>query len=605
MSYVGSGIQDRMQAYEVADKQHWQRMQTLSGVESKEIIEIPPGYKCMFCEVQPLSTSRATWRLPFGHFGEKDEANKELREKILKRDNYTCCDCALRLPRHMEVRHLDEDHSNNEPSNLKCVCPFCHMRDHLGPTGFAQAAYVVGSSRISQAQLNVIVLLCWYITDRVADPDDLRVTREAEEDAELALSKAADRLLNELYTFGIRWTESLSKAAIDPFTFGTILSRFRYEVMEDEEPKPGAAKGGQKLKEVLKKSSDQTDGYKNRSASFSTLALLPRREAFQRQCKDWFNYLDGLRPVSVWEKGFESFLSRNDLEDEKAIYEIISAWNKVVGAERNGTFTPILPPFNKAKAEEVKVADPSPPETLKNQAALNIGAAASVAAVSTTEEVVKNDSKAEKPTRTTQDAKKSNTLADALDANEKAHTERSEGSISEPKTPLLFDLTAAVEKAEADPVQPVEPDTPSLFGASSPESTEAEPPPVNAQTEAPETPSLFDFATEITAPSHAASDTSPVNGLEAEASEPQTPSLLNPLESSSAPQTQAAAVQEPPQSAWGASGWGDSGWSDTTQSSTPQDHSPPEPEPEDDFGGDFVEEGESSGGQGDDDLPSF
>ena len=46
-----------------------------------------------------------------------------LRQQILQRDHYTCQACRRY---GNEVDHRDGDDSNQDPSNLQCLCKPCH-----------------------------------------------------------------------------------------------------------------------------------------------------------------------------------------------------------------------------------------------------------------------------------------------------------------------------------------------------------------------------------------------------------------------------------------------------------------------------------------------
>lgn len=389
MTYVGDKPLDMAEAFKTATEQHWERVEKMSNIERASKAPIPEGYKCLFCGVMPLSTSHATWRLPFGHFSEADHKNAQLREEILKRDDYTCCDCSLKLPRHMEVRHLDEDHTNNDPSNLVCVCPFCHMRDHLGPTGFAMAATVIGSTRIPQALINVQVLVCWYILSRIQDTEDIRDLKESEtDDAKIRLLKAARYLLSDLQTAGSRWVDSLSKAATDPYTFGTLLTKLRYEEVELLSSDKPNAKPTYEVKKVLHDSKDSTQMYKDRAVTFSALSLLPRQEAFKRQCQDWFAYFDAKKSIDSWAKGMEVFLKRHELDDVAQLCQLIKEWNKVAIQEHSGN--PTLPKKPRSLVQENQTETQSESRAdIEPAAKKNLASAApAVAAVAVTTQAV-------------------------------------------------------------------------------------------------------------------------------------------------------------------------------------------------------------------------
>ena len=51
----------------------------------------------------------------------------------MKAANYTCQNCGYDKDRRMlDLHHLDENHRNNEWSNLRCLCVWCHVGHHRG-----------------------------------------------------------------------------------------------------------------------------------------------------------------------------------------------------------------------------------------------------------------------------------------------------------------------------------------------------------------------------------------------------------------------------------------------------------------------------------------
>ena len=267
------------------------------------------AYKCPHCGIMPLSTSRATWRLPFGHFSEADPSNLGTRAAILARDQNTCVDCGLCLPRHMEVRHLDEDHTNNDPSNLVCVCPFCHMRDHLGPTAIASAAHVHAFDHLSQATVNRLTLLQWYLSSKSV-ASDLR-TKDAPIADQVSLHDLIvyfGSLTEKLTMLGNRWCTAYSdanSADADPYMFGKALMKLRYQEML-----PGKTPGTPlRLRNFnVLETHQQTDAYAKRSVPHAMFVLTPRKEAFAKQSRDWFAHFDQTRPIKSWSHGAQSLL---------------------------------------------------------------------------------------------------------------------------------------------------------------------------------------------------------------------------------------------------------------------------------------------------------
>ena len=53
----------------------------------------------------------------------------EIRPRIIKRDNYSCCKCGANLysyRKYLHVHHIDSDKANNNDSNLESLCIKCH-----------------------------------------------------------------------------------------------------------------------------------------------------------------------------------------------------------------------------------------------------------------------------------------------------------------------------------------------------------------------------------------------------------------------------------------------------------------------------------------------
>lgn len=61
-----------------------------------------------------------------------DVAFRAQRKGALERAQYRCIFCGFRSKSSNEVHHLDDNHHNNDPSNLACVCKLCHPYHHVG-----------------------------------------------------------------------------------------------------------------------------------------------------------------------------------------------------------------------------------------------------------------------------------------------------------------------------------------------------------------------------------------------------------------------------------------------------------------------------------------
>ncbi len=62
------------------------------------------------------------------------EFNKELKEKVRKRDNYTCQECdktEKELKKKLCVHHIDYNKKNNKENNLISLCKKCHSKTNF------------------------------------------------------------------------------------------------------------------------------------------------------------------------------------------------------------------------------------------------------------------------------------------------------------------------------------------------------------------------------------------------------------------------------------------------------------------------------------------
>lgn len=104
-----------------------------------------------------LSATRASWSVSTNHGTESDKDKrlpKELREKILKRDDYTCQGCLFRSLRFQEIHHRDSDHRNYDENNLTTLCPLCHQVFHLPLAATTMGGTIIWLPEISQADIN-------------------------------------------------------------------------------------------------------------------------------------------------------------------------------------------------------------------------------------------------------------------------------------------------------------------------------------------------------------------------------------------------------------------------------------------------------------------
>ena len=57
---------------------------------------------------------------------------KNIRKKILERDNYTCQYCNVQRKDHMQINHIGGNPKNHSDENLEVICASCHKITHSG-----------------------------------------------------------------------------------------------------------------------------------------------------------------------------------------------------------------------------------------------------------------------------------------------------------------------------------------------------------------------------------------------------------------------------------------------------------------------------------------
>lgn len=96
----------------------------------------------------------------------------EMRIKALQKSKYKCVYCGIEVvpdktadnssllaSGYLEVHHMDNNHQNNDLSNLYAVCPFCHNVIHLGFATMNRKVTLAYLPEISQENINVMSAL--------------------------------------------------------------------------------------------------------------------------------------------------------------------------------------------------------------------------------------------------------------------------------------------------------------------------------------------------------------------------------------------------------------------------------------------------------------
>ncbi len=104
-----------------------------------------------------FSVKTKNWRMDDQNSESADAEFKNVREKVVQRDKFTCAGCGFRSIKYQEVHHRDDDHANNDPKNLITACSFCHMVQHIGLAGMNKEAVIIWAPEFSQADIHHIV----------------------------------------------------------------------------------------------------------------------------------------------------------------------------------------------------------------------------------------------------------------------------------------------------------------------------------------------------------------------------------------------------------------------------------------------------------------
>lgn len=114
------------------------------------------------------SVKRKLWRRDDDHAHLLDAKCADIREAVLKRDNYSCRFCNFKSSRHQEVHHFDDDHGNNAPDNLLTCCNLCHQVHHIGMCAMRNAGFLAVIPEITQTEVNHIAR-AFFVSELIAD----------------------------------------------------------------------------------------------------------------------------------------------------------------------------------------------------------------------------------------------------------------------------------------------------------------------------------------------------------------------------------------------------------------------------------------------------
>jgi intracellular multiplication protein IcmJ len=122
-----------------------------------------------------LSVKRKLWRQDDEHAVLHDQKFQAVREKILVRDKYTCSHCGFKFPKFQEIHHCDDDHSNQDATNLETICCLCHQCYHLGMTAVRGSGFIAYIPELKQTEVNMICRSLFILIEKMNSKDPILV----------------------------------------------------------------------------------------------------------------------------------------------------------------------------------------------------------------------------------------------------------------------------------------------------------------------------------------------------------------------------------------------------------------------------------------------
>src|SRR5437899_12670774 len=80
----------------------------------------------------PTYADPAKWRPPGSRVKAIGDEWRDLRRKVMDREDFTCQYCGHRAEKYQIAHHMDEDPENNSMENLSVICQMCNVIMHAG-----------------------------------------------------------------------------------------------------------------------------------------------------------------------------------------------------------------------------------------------------------------------------------------------------------------------------------------------------------------------------------------------------------------------------------------------------------------------------------------
>jgi len=87
---------------------------------------------------------------------------KQIRKKILERDDYICQYCGVQRKTFMQINHIDGNPKDHSAENLEVICSACHKITHSGLWAVIFGILdVYEESKYSQSDIVANISICF------------------------------------------------------------------------------------------------------------------------------------------------------------------------------------------------------------------------------------------------------------------------------------------------------------------------------------------------------------------------------------------------------------------------------------------------------------
>lgn len=110
---------------------------------------------------------------------------QKFRDKILKRDNYTCAYCGYSAEKYQIADHIDGNPENNNESNMQIICQMCNVIKHSGHGCVIQG--VVDLYKKSKYNQNTVIKITRKMREEGATDSEIIEVLELDQKSEFKM----------------------------------------------------------------------------------------------------------------------------------------------------------------------------------------------------------------------------------------------------------------------------------------------------------------------------------------------------------------------------------------------------------------------------------